>query len=158
MTPSSLFSKIRYASSISFSEQRWVIRGVVSIFPSSIRLRISAQSQPSTPPVLKVKFLPSSQAKEKAEVCHKEPQSWLSHWDGQVPRHPETIFGPRHFQNNISSTVIMFWSTNSLQFSGVVISTSDNVHGQTESFQGTFHRQWYASDSSASSRAKYKFR
>ena len=25
---------------------------------------------------------------------------------GTVPRHPETIFGPRHFQNNISSTVI----------------------------------------------------
>ena len=35
-----------------------VISGVVSSSPAAISRRISAQSQPSTPPVLKVRFLP----------------------------------------------------------------------------------------------------
>ena len=44
ITPSSFPSNTPYASSMSFSLYRWVISGVVSIFPSSIRRRISAQS------------------------------------------------------------------------------------------------------------------
>ena len=43
---------------MSLSGKVWVISGVVSIFPAAIRSRIPAQSQPSTPPVLKVRFLP----------------------------------------------------------------------------------------------------
>ena len=38
--------------------KRCVISGVVSIFPISIKRSISAQSQPSTPPVLKIRFFP----------------------------------------------------------------------------------------------------
>lgn len=58
MTPSLRFSKTSYASSILESGKRWVIRGVVSIFPWDIKSRISPQSHPSTPPVLKMRFLP----------------------------------------------------------------------------------------------------
>ena len=58
MTPSLRFSKTSYASSILESGKRWVIRGVVSIFPWAIKSRISPQSHPSTPPVLKMRFLP----------------------------------------------------------------------------------------------------
>ena len=58
ITPSSLFSKISYAFSMSLRAKRWVISGVVSILPCSMSERISSQSQPSTPPVLKIRFLP----------------------------------------------------------------------------------------------------
>ena len=58
MTPSLRFSKTSYASSILESGKRWVTRGVVSIFPWDIKSRISPQSHPSTPPVLKMRFLP----------------------------------------------------------------------------------------------------
>ena len=58
ITPSSLFSKMRYASSILLSGKRWVMRGVVSILPCSMSCSTSSQSHPSTTPVLNVRFLP----------------------------------------------------------------------------------------------------
>ena len=58
ITPSNLFSNIRYASSISLNAKRCVMSGVVSILPCSIKLNTSSQSHPSTPPVLNVRFLP----------------------------------------------------------------------------------------------------
>ena len=54
------------AKEVGIEVKHGVYVGVVSIFPSSIRLRISAQSQPSTPPVLKVKFLPYISGKGKS--------------------------------------------------------------------------------------------
>lgn len=60
-----LIFKRRYASSIRSNGKRCVIRGVVSIFPSSIKCRIVTQSQPSTPPVLKIRFLPYISGKGK---------------------------------------------------------------------------------------------
>ena len=40
------------------SGKRWVMSGVESRLPCSLRRRISPQSQSSTPPILKVTFLP----------------------------------------------------------------------------------------------------
>lgn len=74
ITPSALSSKRRYASPIRLNGKRWVMSGVVSILPSSRRRRISAQSQPSTPPVLKVRFFRTFPAKAATAVCHKARQ------------------------------------------------------------------------------------
>ena len=58
ITPSLLFSNNSYASLILFNGYVCVISGSVLILPSDISFRVSSQSQPSTPPVLKVRFLP----------------------------------------------------------------------------------------------------
>ena len=42
ITPSSLFSNMRYASSILLSGKRWVMRGVVSILPCSMSCSTSS--------------------------------------------------------------------------------------------------------------------
>lgn len=41
-----------------YPAQREAMSGVVSILPCAISCRISAQSQASTPPVLKIRFFP----------------------------------------------------------------------------------------------------
>lgn len=69
MTPSFLFSNKSYASSIIERGKRCVMRGVVSILPCSISFKISSQSQPSTPPVLKVRFLPYISGRGFCKLC-----------------------------------------------------------------------------------------
>ena len=58
ITPSLLFSNKSYPWAILLRGYVCVIKGSVLILPCAINCKVFSQSQPSTPPVLKIKFFP----------------------------------------------------------------------------------------------------
>lgn len=58
ITPSRLFSNSSYPCAIRLRGYVCVIKGSVLILPCAINFKVFSQSQPSTPPVLKVRFFP----------------------------------------------------------------------------------------------------
>ena len=104
MTPSLRFSKTSYASSILESGKRWVIRGVVSIFPWAIKSRISSQSHPSTPPVLKIRFLPYKRKHLRLVIHRNNSNDGIR--TGTLPGKLEGIRSTCNLHHHISSPML----------------------------------------------------
>lgn len=79
ITPSRLFSNSSYPCAIRLRGYVWVIKGSVLILPCAINFKVFSQSQPSTPPVLKVRFSHTCREVVKLVVYHIKLRLSQSH-------------------------------------------------------------------------------